>query len=87
MKNMKCELVQPKPNPIGMSEEYPYGLHLHLNEESIKKLGIDLPELGASLVLKAKVKVTNVSKSENLYGTERNIGLQITDMELGKKGE
>jgi hypothetical protein len=87
MVNMKCEDDE-KETMAAMPEgpEYPYGLRICLNEESIKKLGIDkLPELGAEMILNAKVSVCSVSKSESEGGVYRNLDLQITDMELGSK--
>ena len=63
--------------------EYPYGLRICLNTDSLKALGIEtLPDLGAELTIKAKVSVCGVCESKNLYGTDRNLDLQITDMEL-----
>jgi hypothetical protein len=64
--------------------EYPYGLQLNLDDETIEKLGLALPEVGKDLALVARVNVTAVSASENTYGGKkekrRSITLQITEM-------
>lgn len=64
--------------------EYPWGLMLRCDEETIKKLGLgSLPDVGSSLDLIAKVKVCSVSSNETEKGAMRHIELQITDMALG----
>lgn len=61
--------------------KYPYGLSLHLDNETIKKLGIAIPEGGAQLHIEAIAKVTSVSSHEEVDGDKRcNLQLQITDM-------
>lgn len=63
--------------------KYPYGLSLHLDDETIKKLGIAIPEGGATLRLDALAKVTSVSSHEEVDGDKRcNLQLQITDMAI-----
>lgn len=76
------ELAQPSYN----QSKYPYGLTIHLDELSLKKLGLkELPEVGTMLMLKAKVEVCATSSSETHSGENRSLGLQICAMELGKK--
>lgn len=67
--------------------KYPYGLELHLNSESLKKLGIgpdQFPKIGSELMLHATVKVEGmgVSESANNKGPDSHMTLQITAMEL-----
>lgn len=67
-----------------MSDEYPYGLEIRLDDECLKKLGMDaMPEIGATMTLTAKVKVTSMSQHSSEGGSDRSMGLQITEMELG----
>jgi len=67
--------------------EYPYGLCLSLDDESLQKLGIDqLPDVGTVMHLVARVQVTSVSQYERTDGKNRDISLQITDMELKPDG-
>lgn len=71
-------LYAPKPM------EYPWGLELRLEEESIAKLGLaTLPAAGGEMTLHAKVKVTSVGSYSNDKGEQRTITLQVTDMALG----
>lgn len=64
--------------------EYPYGLRLCLNSDTIKMLGLSkLPELGSSMKMNAIVKV--VAKNEFSNDEDEvnlQMDLQITDMEL-----
>jgi hypothetical protein len=88
MKNMKIESrpMEPQTSSLPEGPRYPYGLELSLNEESLKVLGIkDLPKMGAEMTLKAKVCVCATHESDTIYGKNRNMSLQITDMELGDK--
>lgn len=66
--------------------EYPWGLRLSLRDEDLTKLGIkDLPTVGGTLMLMARVEVVDVSqyRSTAADGDTRNVGLQITDLALG----
>lgn len=68
--------------------EYPYGLRIDLNNESLDKLGIkELPEIGETMVMMAKVEVVSVGSHAHKGGDKhRNVDLQITEMGFeGKK--
>lgn len=74
----------PKETVLG-GPEYPYGLHIELNNDGLDKLGIEgLPDINSSIAIRAIVKVTmvNISKNENNKKANRRVGLQITDMEI-----
>lgn len=64
--------------------KYPYCLSIYLNDEVLKKLGMDsIPAVGAELMLMAKVQVTGTSSRQNLGGEpEQCVDLQITEMDL-----
>lgn len=65
--------------------EYPYGMRLHLDTEALEKLGIsELPEVGTELMLMAKVVVQDVHSSDSAHGSNRSIGIQLTDAALEK---
>ena len=70
------------PEPDG--PEYPRGLTISLDDDSLEKLGVtDLPSAGSSLTITAKCTVTSTSVNSREGGdSERNVGLQITDMEI-----
>ena len=67
--------------------KYPYGLCLSLDDESLKKLGLDgdLPEVGEVLQFSAIARVTSASMNERENGVGASdmccrVELQITDM-------
>lgn len=62
---------------------YPWGLVLCLDDDSLKKLGIDkLPDVGEVLTLNALVTVTSNSQRQNQEGKTSSMDLQVTDMAL-----
>ena len=67
-----------------LGPSYPWGLRLELDNETIEKLGIALPEVGKNLMVIARVKVESVSSSENTENgrpkLRRSASLQITEM-------
>lgn len=81
-KDMK-EGVVPENEP-----SYSYGLKLNLDDESMKKLGIEkMPKLGKTMILHAKVKVADMNESISANSNYRSLGLQITDMDLEDEKE
>src|SRR4051812_346583 len=70
------EVAMPKQDP------YPYGLRITLDKDAIKKLGIDLPEVGETLELHALAKVTDCHASQSEGGEYASCSLQITDLEV-----
>jgi hypothetical protein len=79
----KRETVMSKPS----ENEYPYGLQLHLDTETLDKLGADLPEVETEVVIMAKAKVTSVSSSEGAHGASRSMTIQITQLGLAPAGD
>lgn len=66
---------------------YPYGLQLRLNEEDMKKLGIDTMPTGTEVTIKASTTVTSTAEFDYIDEDETNnanMTLQITDMEIDK---
>lgn len=62
---------------------YPYGLSISLDDEALEKLAMsDLPDVGDTMTLTARVCVTSVSASENGVGARRNVSLQIEALGL-----
>lgn len=64
---------------------YPYGMSLHLDEDTLSKLGIDkLPDVDSPLMLVAKVAVSSVNSNASTGGEKRrSVSLQVTDLGLG----
>lgn len=94
--NMKCaeeagenEAGEGEAESSGMIEkpEYPYGLRISLNGESLDKLGISmLPQVGQKMMIQASVQVCSVSQYENQNGNkDRSVDLQITDLGVGSE--
>ena len=67
---------------------YSYGTCLYLDDELLKRLGIDEPPaVGTVLTLSAKVVVTSTGVTQQQDGDkEARCELQITDMELKGDG-
>lgn len=68
---------------------YPWGLTLHLDNDTLTTLGMkSLPDAGDVLMLAARVSVTSVESREATDGPDgarekmRSISVQITDMAL-----
>lgn len=65
---------------------YPWGLSLNLDDATLEKLGLELPEVGEELMLHARVKVSSCSSSDSEGGGKnRSCSLQIVAM--GLEGE
>jgi len=70
-----------EPSVLNDAPMYPYGLQLRLDEEALDKLGEDqLPDVGGTILVIAKARVTSVSSNESDSGKRRNVELQITDL-------
>ena len=71
------------PDAIANEPAFPWGLCLTLNNDSLKKLGIPLPDIENSYTLVATVVVVRTSASKSQDGdTNLSADLQITDMRL-----
>lgn len=68
----------------GMQPEYPYGLRISLNEDSIEALGlVSMPAIGQKMIVNARVEVVGITNSKQSNGDEyKCVDLQITDMDL-----
>ena len=70
----------------GPQDEYPYGLRICLDDDSMEKLGLSGTfEIGKKLRLNAVVEVVSSSKRETDEGPEFNMDLQIVEMELNSE--
>lgn len=64
-------------------EEYPYGLSLHLDNDSLDKLGIgQLPKVGKKFRLHAECEVKSASLHERNGKRNRDLTLQVTRLAL-----
>lgn len=88
MKLEKKERAEYRPSLAEDGPLYPWGLNLNLDDETIKKLGLEaLPEAGEQMLLVAKVKVTGTSSNDSADGKRQSVSLQITEMCLEDGGE
>jgi hypothetical protein len=75
--------------PIGYdAPDYPYGLEISLEDESLKSLGQGARdfEIGGEISVTAKARVDRISSNKNRRGRNHDsVSLQITDMDLGGK--
>jgi hypothetical protein len=63
--------------------EYPWGLSISLDSDTLAKLGItSLPEVGGVMYLQARCEVCSTSQYSNQDGKDQCMSLQITDMTL-----
>jgi hypothetical protein len=83
--NMKLDAKAREKTPATIAADqpvYPWGLSLTLDNDSLEKLGIDLPKVGKTLMVTARVDVTGVSSNESESGKNRSVSLQITDLSV-----
>lgn len=84
MKMSKEEAQEEVAPTAADAPEYPYGLTICLDEESMAKLGLtELPKVGTPMQITALVTVCSTSQYSTQGGEdEKNLSLQITDMEI-----
>src|SRR3954464_11149520 len=91
MKNMKqsqAEQEATAPTVLEKREDYPYCLRFTVDEGSLQKIAFAaLPGVGDTMIVTARVRVTDVGDHEAEDGRNRDVGLQITDMEFGSDEE
>ena len=61
-------------------EQYSYGLRISLNEEDLKKVGLEMPAVGAMIHIMAMTKVTSIHAHDGESGSSHGVELQITHM-------
>jgi hypothetical protein len=71
------------PSVLNDTADYPYGLRIHLDPESFKKLGIGVPKIGTKMVMECVVEVMS-GNAETYKGDEKkySCSLQITSMDV-----
>ena len=68
-------------------DRYPWGLGLHLDNDSLERLGItELPDVGDKKMIVGFIDVTETSENETSSGKKnKSIRLQITDMSIEER--
>lgn len=64
---------------LGSSDDYPWGLRLNLDKESLDKLDVDL-KVGQEVYVSGLAKVVRVSESADENVERHSVELQITDI-------
>ena len=74
--------------PSGCGEpDYPYGLRIYLDEETIEALGMKaLPVSGSAVGIEGTAMVVGISEEMVDGKTKRRLELQITDMAVASAG-
>lgn len=79
------------PMPCESQDEYPYGLCIDLNTDSLDKLGISIDKFSVKdiVCIYAECQIKSISQSSHIEGKEdKRLSLQITKMKVqeDKKG-
>ena len=88
MKRTRAEIKEAS-QPMASQPEYPWGLCITLDNDSLDKLDIDeLPKVGGRITIVAVARVTSVSARTDEGGDDsRCVSLQIERMRLGGDGD
>ena len=76
--------------PEDSGPRFPFGLEIHLNEETLAKLGItEMPAVGAKIEIHAFAFVSSVSENQRIQDdgaidSNQHVDLQITDIGLSQ---
>lgn len=75
--------------PMGVVNEYPYGLCMSLCDEELEKLDVDYTDLqvGDIIDMRAMARVTSVSKNETEVGERIRVELQIVLLGIESESE
>ena len=85
MVNLKTgtDTYQDENGEIKTRDDYPWGLCIELNNETLKKLNATPQAVGSEVLITAKATIRSVSSRESEEGVNHNASLQITDMAIG----
>lgn len=88
MKVPKKDKKDAKESPEMDKNDYPWGLRVDLDKDSVKRLGLDISKMkvGGKMSLSAEVEVSGIHSDVTVRGEENErVDLQITSMALDKK--
>lgn len=63
-------------------DDYPWGLCISLDNDTLNKLGIATPPVGGMVMITAKALIKSTSERQDEDGVCRRAELQITDMAM-----
>ena len=86
--NMQLSKKDSKAEFSGVEEDqgprFPHGLTLHLNNESLKKLGMtDLPTVGDKVLIAGFGVISSASENRRQRGTDRDVSIQLQELIVG----
>ena len=94
LKNLLISSGEKRENSIMSLEDkpsYPHGLKLHLDEDTVKKLGIaEAPEVGKKVQVMAIGEVVSVNKEEGRgddHSFSMNVQLQDVDVQASSRDQ
>ena len=63
---------------------FPHGITIHLDDDSMKKLGFDsLPDVGEEFIVVGVGPVESANESKRQKGVDRSMSIQLQRMEIG----
>ena len=63
---------------------FPHGLTLHLDDDSLKKLGItELPAVGDEMIVVGIGKIESSHENRRQSGVDRSVSIQLEQLEVG----
>jgi len=79
--HMLRDAPKPMSDLAAAAPEYPYGLRLHLTEDDLKKIGLEMPAVGDMVHIMAMTKVVSAHAHDSVEGgASAGVELQITHM-------
>lgn len=86
MIDMKLSEMDKKENEVTSvleKPDYPYGLRLYLDPDSVKKLNLKEPKIGEKMMLMGIVEVVSINSEDDKI----SVSLQIKEMDLKSKSD
>jgi hypothetical protein len=65
------------PIPMADRPDYPYGLRISFSEKELKKLGLELPDIGDMIDMRVFATVTSVNEDKTASGEHQRVEMQI----------
>ena len=63
---------------------FPHGLTLHLNDDTLKKLGMtDLPTVGDKVLIAGFGVISSASENRRQRGVDRDVSIQLQELIVG----
>lgn len=62
--------------------DYPYGLRISLDGESLKKLGIDMMDVGQEVTLQGIGVVVACSMNSGMHGEQKSVDIQLQQLDV-----